>query len=106
MTRQMALLPVYHKWATHAQVVRSYCPEGACKTKLQQRTGEKGGMLAEQLISLPSLASVLALIGLELRTSHTCLEKLASGAAGDLVGKYIFMDFIKCSLCKHTLKNC
>lgn len=34
------------------------------------------------------------------------LRKLTFGAAGDLVGKYVFMDFIKCGLCKHTLEDC
>ena len=63
-------------------------------------------MLAGQLTSLPELASILVLIGLELRTFPMNLGKPTFGAAGDLVGKYVFMDFIKCSLCKHTLKNC
>lgn len=68
--------------------------------------GARGGPLTEQLISLPELASILVLIGLELRTFQVSLGKLTFGAAGDGVGKYVFMDFIKCRLCKHTLRNC
>lgn len=42
------------------------------------------------------------LIGLELSTLQDGpLER----PAGDLVGKYVFMDVIKRSLCKHTLEN-
>lgn len=63
-------------------------------------------MLAARLTSLPELAPILALTSLELSGFHMNLGKLTFGAAGDLVGKYVFMDFIKCGLCKHTLKDC
>lgn len=49
------------------------------------------------------------LIGLELRIFQASLGKPTFGAAGDWVGKHVFMDFIKCSLCKNprsgTVKN-